>query len=126
MSPWVSGGITLAVLATLSAVVSEALRRHVSPVFMWAVSGFACLLIGVALTTEILRSPEITEPTELLLSVSITSIAAFLAPTYAVWRGSRTQSVGYRRQIGRGLIAAFGFFVLGRLVLWVFSRLLPS
>ena len=129
MSDWVSGLITLAFVATLSAVVSEVLRRHVGTSAMWVVAGCATLLMGFALVTETLRAPEISagsERTWLLLSMSLTAIAGFLAPTYGVWVGSRTQSVGYLRQTGRGLIAAFGFFILARLALWVLDRVVLS
>ena len=126
MSTWINGVITLTVVATVWAVASEALRRHVGTTSMWIVSGLACLLMGFALITEILRSPEITERTVILLSASITAIAGLLAPTYGVWVGSRAQSVSYLRQIGRGLIAAFGFFILGRLGLWVLDRVVLS
>jgi hypothetical protein len=124
--PWVGAIIALTLGATIGSAGSEALRRRFGLQKMWIVVGVACLVLVLLLVPDILRDVPTHERPSAFLAIVAGLLAMFLAPSYGIWRGSRTQPTSYGAQIGRGVLAAFGFAflaVVGLSLVVVVSRL---
>jgi|GEM_PF-6703990 len=116
---WVSGLIALGLMAGLYSLVVEAVRRRWGLRGVWiAALGFAVAL-GIFVAFAMVRA---AEPPSLVLggvTLIITLATMFVAPAYGVSLGARRGQSGLLRQVGFGLLAAYGFAAIVLLLMLI-------
>ncbi len=123
---WVSGLIALGMIAGLYSLASEAVRRRYGLRGVWIAAWASVLVLGSFVVIAMVKA---TEPPSLVLgglALTITLGAMFVAPAYGISLGARRGSPGFLRQVGFGVLAAYGFTGVALLLMMIIRVVLSS
>ena len=107
--PWVGGIIALGLMAASYSAVAEGVRRRYGRKAVWVAAFIAAVGLGTFVAVAMFRAAELPKPVWGLLTLVVVVTAMFFAPAFGVSLGARRGSPTLARQVGFGLLAAYGF-----------------